>query len=294
MNRSILRPGLRALAVCVAAGCVWWVTPQTLIPWTPNMPTLVRPDTVVKQNWPNPQAANTAYRPGELLQYRIRYGFIEAASAEIQVKDLGHVAGRPTWQVVATGKTNAAFDWVFKVRDTYRSSIDVETQLPIRFVRDIQEGDYRLLQDYRFDWTLRTVETEEHRKRAPGTAFRLPPTVHDMVSAFYANRSRPMQQMKPVETMVIPSIIDGEYYPLTVKYGGKQRVKTPAGQWNCLVFHPVIQKGRVWKESDDLTVFVSDDANRIPVLVRTEIWVGAVEVELISCSGLRNPAARGL
>lgn len=293
MNTFSLRP--RHWAVLAAlAGCIGWVASQTVIPWTPQMPPLVRPDTLAHKGWPRATTPVRAYRPGEKLQYRIRYGFIEAAEATIQVKDLGHVGGRPTWQVVATGATNAAFDWVFKVRDTYRSSIDVETQLPVRFVRDIQEGDYRLLQDYRFDWSRRAVETEEHRKRAPGTAFPLPHPVHDMVSAFYAHRHQPMDHLRKGDTMVIPSIIDGEYYPLTVRFGGRQRVKTPAGQWNCLVFHPVIQKGRVWKDSDDLTVFVSDDANHIPVLVRTEIWVGAVEVELISCSGLRNPAARGL
>jgi hypothetical protein len=56
-----------------------------------------------------------------------------------------------------------------------------------------------------------------------------------------------------------------------------------------MVFMPVVLKGRVFKEEEDLQIYVSDDENKIPVGVKANILVGSVKMTLTDVEGLRNP-----
>lgn len=257
------------------------------------------PPTVLKKDlapgvWPAaPAGGLTAFRPGEKLTYRLHYGIIDAAYGELTVRDAGPVNGRPTWEMVARGWTHKSFNWFFRVEDTYRSRFDVATLHPVQFVRDVHEGGYEIHQDYRFDWTRRFVETEEHRKRPPvGEGFKVSEGTFDMVSAFAAARNWDLSRVRKGDILTVSTLIDGELYPLRMRFGGRATVEVDEGRWDCLVFHPVIQTGRIWSDEDDLTVYVSNDRNRIPVLAKSDILVGSVRMELTSASGLRNPAAR--
>lgn len=234
----------------------------------------------------------TAFAPGERFAYRIRFGPIVAATADVTVHDSGLWRGRPTWEIRAEGRTGPGFDWFFKVRDTYRSYYDPALLAPVRFVRDVHEGGYEIHQDYRFDWERSCVETEWHRKRGRGEAFGVAPGTQDMVSAFYTARNWSLDGLHVGDTLEIPCLVDGELFPLRIRYGGPVEVEVEAGTWQCDAFHPVILAGRVWENPDDLTVYVSADENRIPVLVRTRVLIGSVELELTEASGLINPPAR--
>jgi hypothetical protein len=266
--------------------------PQPVAP--PQIPPTVLKKELAPGVWPAPPAGGlTAFRPGEKLTYRLHYGFIDAAYGELTVRDAGPVNGRSTWEMVARGWTHRSFNWFFKVEDTYRSRIDVATLHPVQFVRDVSEGGYEIHQDYRFDWPRRFVETEEHRRRPPtGEGFRVPEGTHDMVSAFAAARNWDLSKVRKGDVLTIHTLIDGELFPLRMRFGGRKTVEVDAGTWDCLVFHPVIQTGRIWSDEGDLTVYVSNDRNRIPVLAESDILVGSVRMELTGAHGLRNPVAR--
>ena len=78
---------------------------------------------------------------------------------------------------------------------------------------------------------------------------------------------------------------------MKIKYAGKEVLKTGGKKYNTIKFHPVIQTGRMFKKEDDVTVWISDDANKIPLLAQGKIWVGSVKMEISSYSGLANPIA---
>jgi hypothetical protein len=52
---------------------------------------------------------------------------------------------------------------------------------------------------------------------------------------------------------------------------------------------PVVMKGRVFKNEEDLTVYVSDDDNKIPLQIKANILIGSVKMTLTDYSGLKNP-----
>ena len=71
----------------------------------------------------------------------------------------------------------------------------------------------------------------------------------------------------------------------------RENVKTKIGTIRCLKFRPLLQEGRIFKEKEDMTVWVSDDKNKIPVRAQTDILVGSIKMDLIDFSGLANPPA---
>jgi hypothetical protein len=59
-----------------------------------------------------------------------------------------------------------------------------------------------------------------------------------------------------------------------------------------MVFRPVVQTGRIFKKEEDMTVWITRDKNRVPVLAKAKILVGSITMELIDYQGLANPIAK--
>ena len=87
------------------------------------------------------------------------------------------------------------------------------------------------------------------------------------------------------------SIVDEEIYDLRVKFLGKEKIKISAGEFNALKFCPIVQQGRIFKAEEDLTVWISDDYNKIPLLVKANILFGALRMEMIKMEGELNPSS---
>jgi hypothetical protein len=51
----------------------------------------------------------------------------------------------------------------------------------------------------------------------------------------------------------------------------------------------MLLEGRVFKEEEGMTVWVTDDKNRIVVRAEAEILVGSIKMDLKGYSGLANP-----
>jgi hypothetical protein len=228
---------------------------------------------------------NTAFQPSETLEYRVHYGFMDAGEAKLEVAPgFKEISGRKCLHVIGTGKSVGAFDWFFKVRDRYESFIDSEALVPWMFIRNIDEGGYIKNQNVRFNHNKKTASSEKKTIATPSH-------VQDMISAFYFARTLDFTNAQPGDTFQIQTYLDDETFPLTIKYIGKETIKTKAGKFRCIVFHPMLLEGRVFKEQDDMTVWVTDDKNRIPVRAEAEILVGSVKMDLKKYSGIANPLA---
>ena len=243
-----------------------------------------------------PLNPNKAFKRGEVLTYRVHYGLIDAGEATIAIaKDSIKFNNSPCYHVVGTGNSKNAFDWFFKVRDRYDSYIDEKTLLPKFFMRRVNEGGFIINQDYRFNQTAKSVNvkrtgTDEPRS-TPGKVFTIPSATHDILSAFYYARNLNLDGVKIGDIITIQTFFDEELFPLKIKLVGREVISTRAGKIRCIKIHPLIQQGRVFKEEDDLTLWVSDDINRIPVRLQADVVVGSIKMDLKSYSNLANPFA---
>ncbi|MFT4659862.1 MAG: hypothetical protein ACI8XB_000112 [Patiriisocius sp.] len=227
-----------------------------------------------------------AFAAGEELKYRLRYGFIDAAEATISVKNTSKkVRGREMLHVEGIGKTLKGFNWMFKVDDRYESYIDKEGVFPWIFVRRISEGGYKKSQDYTFHQHKHAVDNKE------GKQFATPGSVQDMISSFYYARTLDFSEIKKDDVFYIETFMDDEIFTLGIKFVKKETIKLRAGEFRCLKFEPIVQEGRVFKSSEDLQVWITDDENKIPILAKAKVLVGSIKMELSEYKGLINPIA---
>lgn len=229
---------------------------------------------------------NTPFKAGEKLTYRMHYGAMDAGEATIELKETNKtINGRRLLHAVGKGKTINSFDWFFKVRDRYESYIDNQGVFPWIFIRRVYEGGFEINQDYTF---------YQHKKKANlgDKKVGVPANVQDMISAFYYARTLNYDNAKKGDEFEITCLVDGEVWPLKIKYKGRETVKLRNGKYKALKFVPVIQEGRIWKSEEDLTVWISDDANKIPLMAKTKILVGSIKMELTKSEGLKSTLAK--
>jgi Protein of unknown function (DUF3108) len=225
---------------------------------------------------------NEAFKRGEKLTYRIHYGFIDAVVASIEVTDENkQFGGRNTLHVIGIGKSKGTFDFFFKVRDRYESYIDEEALIPWFFGRRIDEGGYKMAQDYAFNHAAKKVTDR-------GKTYSIWENAQDMISGFFLARTMDLGGYPVGHIFSVPTIVDGEMYNLQIKFKGRETVKTQFGRVKCLKFVPILQKGRIFKHEEDLLVWLTDDKNHIPIYAKAEILFGSLKVNLTSFKGLAN------
>lgn len=234
-----------------------------------------------------PMKANSAFRPGEKLTYRLHYGILNAGEAVLEVKpDILNINGRQVYHIVGTGYTTGTTDWFFKVRDRYETYMDKDALLPWYFVRRVEEGGYKFSQDYAFNHYTKKVDIGNNQK------YDIPVDVQDMVSAFYAARSMNLSNAKTGDVLSMMCFMDKELWPMQIKLIGRETIDTDLGPIRCLKFRPIVQKGRVFKQEEDMTVWISDDANHLPVRAQADILVGSIKMDLSAVKNLANPLAK--
>lgn len=226
---------------------------------------------------------NTAFGFGERLEYDVGYKFITAGTAVFSIgKEPVVRSGRPCYDIRFEVSSLKSLDFLYRVRDRYRTLVDVDGIFPWAFQQSIREGGFHKDFTATFDHTSRTAKTTE------GT-FSIPQFVHDIVSAFYYVRSVDLRSYKQGQILVLQNFFDRATHDLAVKVHGRQQVEVDAGTFNCIVVEPVIKSGTLFKYEGKLLLWLSDDERRIPVKVSTKIAIGSIDAKLTGYQGLRGP-----
>ena len=234
-----------------------------------------------------PLKKEPVFQAGEVLQYKLKYGFITAAEATIKVanSDL-KFNGKPTYRLNVDAHTSGTFDVFYKIRDRYDSYIDKDTLTPYFYQENIREGGYRRNDKARFTQSTRKVVSNRGTFTGPTNQ------TFDLVSAYYFARSLDISKMKIGDKFALNYFLGDEINQLQIEYIGKEVVKSKLGSIRCLKFSPSIQPGRIFRKDSRLYLWITDDGNRVPVKAQVEILVGAVTMEIKSASGLKYPLAK--
>lgn len=228
-------------------------------------------------------APNAAFGLGERLEYDVGYKFITAGTAVFSIgKDPVKRAGRPCYDIRFEVNSLKSLDFLYRVRDRYRTLVDVDGIFPWAFQQQIREGGFSKDFSATFDHTAKTAKTTEG-------VFTIPQFVHDIVSAFYYVRSVDLRSYKPGQVLYLQNFFDRATHELAVKFHGRQQIEVDAGTFNCIVVEPVIKSGSLFKYDGKLLLWLSDDDRRIPIKVSTKIPIGSIDAKLTGYSGLRGP-----
>lgn len=234
------------------------------------------------------QNSRSSFKPGEWLKFRMHYGPLNASYATLQVKN-AKIDTIPVYHVVGHGETTGFASWFFKVDDTYESYFDKEDGKPYRFVRKINEGGYKKDIEINFDHENDKAVLND-KKNKKKLNFTLQDSIQDLISAFYflRNNYEPKDLMEG-EAIDLKMLYDDDgVFNFKLKYLGKEIVRTKYGKVECLKFRPLVQSGRVFKEQESLSLWVSNDDNRIPIRIKAELAVGAIKADLDGYNGLKH------
>lgn len=228
---------------------------------------------------------------GESLTYRIHYGILNAGSANLTTKYTTY-KGVPHLYVKGTGKTTGAVRAFFKVDDLYESFINTNTGLPSFYVRNVKEGSYSQHLETVFNHGNQTLILTDKKTPANGSkVIKSVAGVQDMLSCFYYLRSKSNAQLKVGTVMNMNVWIDDEMFPFQLKVVGTETLSTKFGKVNCLKIIPSVKSGRVFKEKEGVTMWVTNDVNHIPVLLKAELAVGSLKASIDDYKNVKYPIA---
>ncbi|MCB9202456.1 MAG: DUF3108 domain-containing protein [Flavobacteriales bacterium] len=231
--------------------------------------------------------SSSNFESGEFLKFKIFYNLFPftAGYATLNLQDV-NFNGVPHYYIKGEGKTVGIYR-IFPVDDLYATYINKSNSLPTKFIRKIDEGGYKkdLVQYfYRNTNQVKVVDNIKNTEKMYASK----QGIQDMLSAFYYLRTVDFSDKKTGDYVSIDIFMDEEIYPFKMKILGRETKKTKFGKTKCLILRPYVQAGRVFKEKESVTFWVTDDENKIPVAIKAELAVGSLKAELIEYKNLKH------
>ena len=231
---------------------------------------------------------------GEKLEYKISYNWkaiwMGAGTVNFDITE-ETINDRTVYHTKAIGKTFKRYEWFYKVYDVYESYIDKESLKPVRFDRDINEGGYTKKLRYNFDHENQNTHIDYFYRRGElkyeNKDIDINTCTQDMLSAVYYTRNINYNLLEANDTIPVDVIMDGATYPVYIIYLGKEDLKTDLGTFRCLKLKPALMDGYIFKEGDFMTIWATDDDNRLPLLIQSPLRVGYVKAFLKGFENLR-------
>ncbi|MFP4556853.1 MAG: DUF3108 domain-containing protein [Bacteroidales bacterium] len=247
-----------------------------------------------------PEAAcdinNTAFKPGEKLSYLLSYTwfFVWTDVGEVTFSvNADTLDGNEALHLHTFGETYSFYDWFYKVRDTHETWVDAKTLKPIYFKLDVNQGSYTKENEYWFDWQSGIVDARIQRRGGKNNFYQIPMEdrcIYDVVSAIYMARNLDFSGIKPDQSFPLNVALDEELFNVSYRFIKAEQIKVRgAGKFNTLKFRVELVAGDIFGEGQYLYVWVTNDANRLPVYIESPIKVGKVRVRIDKWEGLKYP-----
>lgn len=237
---------------------------------------------------------NKMFTSGEELKYEVMYnwGFIWLNAGEVVFKlDLEDYKGKPSYHISGVGGTYPSYDWIYKVRDRFECWVDTATLKPFRYIRDVKEGGRTFYNECFFSYSKLKAYcvTIDQQKPARLDTVAITSCAFDPLTMIYFSRTIDYSKYRQNDTIPITLFLDNEIYPLYIRYFGNEKHKAEGSNlFDCIKFKPRLVEGTLFKGGEGMTVWASNDKNRIPIYVEAPILVGSVKAKIVSWKGVRN------
>ena len=243
---------------------------------------------VFSQKTKSESNAKIVFKEGEWLKYRMSYSnFFNAGYSTIEVKETTH-KNKEAYHIIGKGKSTGFISLFFKVRDTYQTFMYKESLKPYRFIRKINEGGYTKNKEIIFDYENKQAVVKNYKHNTV-KKYPISSNIQDMLSSLYFLRNQETKHLTVGDEIEIKMFFDQEINNFKLRFLGKEILKTKFGKIKTLKFRPIVQKGRVFKAQESVSVWISDDANKIPIRIKASLVVGSLRADLNAFKGLANP-----
>jgi hypothetical protein len=233
---------------------------------------------------PTPAVANAspALRAGESLTFAIRWGAITGGYSSLSVQGVQTISGRPAYHVVAEARSTGLVDALYRVRDRNESWVGTQPLGTLRYAKNIHEGKYRVEEEtvlnqdeHRFHNHSYRIDKNEYEDKEGS----IPPNVLDVLGSLYYVRTLPLAVG---QSYTIDVHSGDKVYPLVVNVKKRAKVKVRAGKFDCFLVEPQLRDPGIFiSKGKKLEVWITADARHLPVLMRSEVFIGHVSAELV-------------
>lgn len=226
-----------------------------------------------------------AFQAGEKITYAVFYKvaglYVNAGSATFTTTKEKYL-NKDVFHVVGEGITNTNYDWIFKVRDRYESYFNARDFESVKFIRHVNEGDYKKHEEVTFNDATNTALTSTG-------VYKVPEDTKDVLNALYHARSIDYSQYKPDDKISFKLFVDNVVYDMYVRYMGRETIKTKYGRFKVIRLKPLLIKGSIFTGGEKMNIWISDDANHIPVRIESPIVVGTVMIDMMQYQNIKTP-----
>lgn len=225
--------------------------------------------------------------PGEEIQYRVHYGFINAGEAILSIdKNIHTVNERPCYKIDVFGRTKGFFDMITSVRDNWGTYLDTSAVVSQMFYQTIKEGKYLKKEVIEFDQPNNTAIVNRLDKKdstlIKKDSILTEPNIQDIVSGYYYMRTFDYDTMKADQIFSVTGFFDDTTYQVKVKFLGRDKIKTKIGHFDTFLISPIMPKNTFFRGTNPIKAWISDDKFRIPLKVKAELLIGALEIDIRS------------
>jgi hypothetical protein len=219
------------------------------------------------------------FSPGEKLTFRVRWAFITAGEAILEVRPFETVNGIQVYHFVLTARTHSAVDLIYKVRDRIEGYTDDKMTHAILY-KETKEGKTKKKVIVNFDWQKGEAQRFTNGKLA--APIPLMPGAFDLLSIYYAFRTHELK----VGMEFSAPVTDGEKCVIGKgKVIRRDDIKVPIGTYDAFLVEPDLEHiGGVFKRSKDakIQIWVTADHRKIPIVLKSKVAVGSFVAELVA------------
>ena len=236
-----------------------------------------------------------AFRAGETMSFVLHYnwGIINSDVGTATVRlDAVDFNGIPAFHCDVSGRTTRLYDLVFRVREQFDSWFTRDGLRPLKFTRDTHEGKYDALNTYIYDWERSVILADVYSTSSGQRSLELPldRCTYDLPSLFFLARNMNMDVVTPEVRYPMTFAIDDDVYNVHFILHGRETIDVRGlGRINTIKFSAKLLAGEVFRSDTDMTIYISDDANRLPVYFEAPLLVGKATGRMTSCSNLAHP-----
>jgi hypothetical protein len=226
------------------------------------------------------------FNPGEKLTFALKWAFIPAGEAVLEVLPIEIVNGIESYHFLLTAKSNAFIDPFYKVRDRIDAYTDIKMTRSILYKKDQLEGNTHRDIVVQYNWKKYKAQYSNfNEEREP---IDLLPGSFDPLSAFYYSRLFDLKE----DLIIERPITDGKKCvigKLTVIK--RETIKLESGTYDTYLIEPEVKHiGGVFDKSKNakIQLWVTADHRRMPVKIKSKVIVGSFTGELVSSTGLNG------
>lgn len=224
------------------------------------------------------------FRAGETLTYDVGWSsYLTAGTATVRVMEKKPSYGSTAYYIVAEGRPTPLLSKLYTLYYKADTLLDAYSLLPQRGSIYSEEGKRHRTKTTIFDQTRKKARYEVQTRTYVQKDLAIPAYTQDVLSALFVLRSI---ALKPGDKFNIPVCDNGNTYTARMSIGAAEAVQTPLGPIRAIRVLPVITGVRGETPSRGMTIWISDDARRLPVKIEAQLLVGKFVLTLRSAAGV--------